>query len=248
MLFIFMGQMAMGKSFAAETFSKASGIAFLEGDSVIPGRFKLLLSDGAVDDFVKGPLTNAIAEHLEKNHGNLIVSYAFYREQHRQHILDKFKDRTDVVFIHVETSLEIQNKNLEKRYLSYGWKAFAAIARRMAFEYPILPHETLNHANGGEADILQKICQMSFHKELANLVKESSEKYQKNALFAESKEPATETQKMLLDAKQFTKVEKQSFYKEHPYITAGVVLFGLAVAHQACAQTECIDSLKKKLF
>lgn len=113
---VLFGLAGVGKNFVGQLLAQETQSHFWDADEAITDEMqhcidnKISLSQEIRDRYFDAVMARAAA--LQSKHRHVIIAQAFYRNKNRQDFIDRF---SDIVFVHVEASLETIMQRLKAR-------------------------------------------------------------------------------------------------------------------------------------
>ena len=154
MLMIMFGLSGSGKNFTGELLSKEFGFYFFDADTVLPQDMQNYVAEKkSFTTEMRDRFTEIIIENiscLQKEHENLIVAQALYKEKNREQISKAYPGAK---FIHVTADAKIITARLKQRN---NW-IDESYAKKISqnFEEPMLSHNVLINEGSQETIIKQ---------------------------------------------------------------------------------------------
>jgi gluconokinase len=154
MLIILYGLSGSGKNFVGEILAKQFGYHFWDADSILPVEMrecikkKLSFTQAMRDNF-----TSLIIQHvteLQKQHANLVITQAFYKEKNRQQLLTAFPT-AKLTQIEAEPAIIAARLGNNDRSIAVDY----AEKIKVNFENTQLPHEVIINNSDKNAVITQ---------------------------------------------------------------------------------------------
>jgi len=156
-MIIVFGLPGTGKTYIGTILKESFDFFLYDADSDLPDDMKHnLLNSLPITNSMRDSFMKKVIDHIEilnKKHNNLVIAQTFLKESYRSHILQRFPNTQ---FILIQTEKDVREKRLEERKQFVLDKKYA---QKMSenFEYPHIPHYTINNTLDGTEAIKNQI-------------------------------------------------------------------------------------------
>lgn len=157
MIFFLFGMLGAGKNFVGRVFADEFGFTFYDADQDLTPAMKEAIADHEVfteqmrNEYFE-TVIGRIAE-LKKNHKQLVIAQALFKNRHRQQILFHFPE---IKLVWVQADEQLIWRRLEVRKAHPASKSYGEMVNKL-FEIPNIPHEVLVN-NRGKEEVVEKIA------------------------------------------------------------------------------------------